>query len=237
MDDLEFRRRLYCDPNSQDQDIINAINTDNKRKDFSENLKTLDSHIAKALNVEVPENLAEQLILRQSLHSHQQTKKKSRVHLAMAASVAFAVGIGVSFINSSPAYSNVADYSLAHYHHEADNFSKQGRAQYSLASFNEDVSSLNVGFKEKLGKLISIDDCYFDGMDSIHMVFEGKYDNVTVFLVPKSTHLKFTEQFGDDSVIGITHQYHQGDVIIMGNKKEPLQQWQQKIDQTIEWSI
>lgn len=237
MDDLEFRRRLYSNPNSNDQDIIDTIEHDRSRKKFADELIALDVDIEAALKVDVPENLANQLILRQSLHSHQQTKKKSRIHLAMAASVAFIVGVAVSFLNASPAYTDVADYSLAHYYHEADNFNNLGNSQYTLASFNEDVNGMHVNFTEKLGRLVSLDDCFFDGMDSIHMVLEGKYDNITVFIIPKSTHLKFTDNFNDNNIKGITRQYKQGDIVIMGNKKESLVKWQKKIDETISWSI
>ena len=237
MDELEFRRRLYSDPNSSEQEIIDAINSDTKRKQFSDELKSFDNQISNAMNVDVPDNLAEKLILRQSLHSHQQTKKKSRIHLAMAASVAMFVGIGASFIMTSSVYTNVADYSLAHYHHEADKFSNTGSSDYTLASFNQSVTDLNVSFSDKLGKLISSDECYFDGMNSMHLVFEGLVDNVTIFIVPKNEHLKYQTSFNEGNIHGITHQYKGGDVIIMGNKNEPLEHWQQKINDTIKWSI
>lgn len=237
MDDLEFRRRMYADPNSKDPELNQAINSDAKRKEFSDELRAFDDKIASALKVDVPENMANQLILQQSLQAHQVTKRKSRIQLAMAASVAFAVGIAINFVNSSPVYQDISDYSLAHYHHEADHFDKKASATYTLASVNEEMANLQVGFAEKIGELISVDDCYFDGMDSIHLVFEGKYDNVTVFIIPKNEHLKFSESFQDKSVQGVTHQYSNGDVIIMGDKREPLQQWQQKIDHSIVWSI
>ncbi len=237
MDDLEFRRRLYAAPYDKQQDIQQALNEDDKRKDFCEQLKNFDAKIAAAMQIDVPENLANQLILRQSLNAHQVTKRKSRIHLSIAASVAFVVGVTVTFLNSSPAFTSVADYSLAHYHHEATNFPKQAKANFSLASINNEMTDLKVSFIEQVGKLIAIDGCFFDGMDSMHLVFEGEYDNVTVFIVPKSEHLSFTKNFSDDSVQGLTRQYPNGDVIIIGNKNEPLELWRDKLDNTIEWSI
>ncbi|MEW6996836.1 DUF3379 family protein [Colwelliaceae bacterium BS250] len=237
MDDLEFRRRLYGDPSDDSNDIKDAIAADSKRIKFADELKQFDQRIASALNVDIPENMAEQLILRQSLHSHQLTKRKSRVHLAIAASVAVIVGVAVNFVNFSPVFTSTADYSLAHYHHEADKFTNTAQAQFSLASINEEMNGLQVSFLEKIGKLISIDGCFFDSMDSMHLVFEGEYDNVTVFIIPKSEHLAFSKQFEDADVRGVATQYTNGEVIIIGNKKEALGQWQQKIDDTLEWSI
>ncbi|WP_189637837.1 DUF3379 family protein [Thalassotalea sp. HSM 43] len=237
MDELEFRRRLYSDPNSKDNELLNAIEADPSRKKFAKELKSLDDKIDSVLRVDVPEDLADRLILRQSLDSHSQRQRKSRWHLAVAASVAFIVGISVSYMAITPSHSSIADYSLAHYHHEAGNFAHSGDSKYTLTSFNKSVAGLDVSFTDKLGKLVSVDECFFDGMNSVHLVFEGLYDNVTVFIIPKNEHLAQSEQFADQSVKGISRQYSKGGVIIMGDVKEPLEQWQQKIDETIEWSI
>ncbi|WP_068547877.1 DUF3379 family protein [Thalassotalea crassostreae] len=237
MDDLEFRKRLFADPNNLDDDMQESVASDKQRQQLHKDLLSLDSDIHNAMNVEVPEGLADKLILGQSLRAHQVKKKKTRIQFALAASVALMVGIASNMMLFSPAYSNVSDYSLAHYHHEEGKFSNVGNANYSLASVNEEMSDLNVSFAKKLGKLISVDGCFFDSMNSIHMVFEGKYDNVTVFIVPKSEHLQFTEQFSDADIKGVTRQYEQGDVIIMGDKRESLDVWQQQLDSNIEWSI
>ncbi|MDG1733764.1 MAG: DUF3379 family protein [Thalassotalea sp.] len=237
MDELELRRRLYANPNDESDELAQALADDKNSKDFADELKRFDDKIASALNIDVPENLANKLILRQSLHSHQLTKRKSRIHLAMAASVAFIVGLGVTYINFSPAHTSVADYSLAHYHHEAESFPKVASANFSLASLNTQMEDLNVGFIEKVGRLISVDGCFFDGMSSMHLVFEGEYDNITVFIIPQAEHLAFNDKFSDDSVQGISKKYANGEVIIMGDKKESLDLWQEKIDSSIKWSI
>ncbi|TRX57390.1 DUF3379 family protein [Thalassomonas sp. M1454] len=237
MDELELRRRLYANPNDDSEELKQALADDKNSREFAKELKLFDEKIASALDVDVPENLANKLILRQSLHSHQVTKKKSRIHLAMAASVAFMVGLGVTYLNFSPAHTNIADYSLAHYHHEAGSFPKVANANYSLASINNEMENLNVSFIEKVGRLISVDGCFFDGMDSMHLVFEGEYDNITVFIIPQAEHLAFDDKFSDDTIQGISKKYPNGEVIIMGDKKEALDLWQEKIDSSIQWSI
>ncbi len=237
MDELELRRRLLADPNSDEQDLLDAIKEESHNQKLSDELKALDTRIANALDVNVPDNLANKLILKQSLHSHQQTKRRSKWHMAIAASVALVVGLGVSLVNLSPAHTNIVDYSIAHYHHEEGDFPKHAQAQISLASVNDKLGDLNVQFANAIGNLISIDDCYYDGMDSMHLVFEGKYDNITLFIIPKNEHLSFTEQFSEANIHGITKQYKNADVIIMGDKREQLNEWQQKVDSNIEFSI
>ncbi|WP_371377000.1 DUF3379 family protein [Thalassotalea aquiviva] len=237
MDDLEFRRRLFAAPNSKDAEIEAAKKDDRQRQALAQELKHIDQRIASALQVEVPDTLAQRLILKQSMAAHQQSKRRSKVHLAMAASVVLAVAIGVNFINSSPVYSSIADYSLAHYNHEKDNFSQIATINYSLATINRELADLKLQFSDLVGNLISIDDCYFDGLDSIHLVFEGKYDNITVFILPKSKHLRFSNHFTTEAVHGLASEHAFGHVIIMGDKREPLQQWQSSIEQNLQRSI
>ena len=88
MDDLQYRRRIYADPKCQDEDMLAAQQADPAKKEFAQELNQLDEKLKQAMKVPVPDGLCEKLILRQTLASHQQKKRKSRVHLALAASVA-----------------------------------------------------------------------------------------------------------------------------------------------------
>lgn len=237
MDELEFRRRLYADPKDNGADIKKSTADNPANARFYEEIQQLDSRIDSALNVDIPENLANNLILRQTLDSHRRESKQRRWHLAVAASVAFAVGLGVNYFNASPVYTSVADYSLAHYYHEDGKFDNRADGKLTLTSLNSKMQDVNARFSNDIGKIIAVKDCYFDGMDSVHLVLEGKYDNITVFVIPKVQHLASSKQFADNKVQGLTQEYPQGEVIILGDKRESLEQWQQKIDETIEWSI
>ena len=79
MDELELRRRLYADPNTSDKDVLDALESDPDAHAFSNELKTLDNDIEQALNIPVPENLAERLVLNKSLHAFQTQRKKSEI--------------------------------------------------------------------------------------------------------------------------------------------------------------
>ena len=93
MDDLQFRRSLYADPKSTDADILKAIQEDPSKQAFANDLDLFEQSLKSALDVEVPDDLANKLILRQTMADHTKQKKKYRVQLALAASVVFAVGI------------------------------------------------------------------------------------------------------------------------------------------------
>ncbi|WP_394174920.1 DUF3379 family protein [Thalassotalea litorea] len=237
MDELEFRRRLYADPTDNGSDIRKSIKENPANARFYAEMQQLNKRIDNALHVDVPENLRNNLILKQTMDSHRKQSSRKRWHLAVAASVAFMVGLGVNYFNASPVYTSVADYSLAHYYHEEGKFDHKADGSINLISLNDKMRDVNASFNGEIGKIVAVKDCYFDGMDSVHLVIEGKYDNITVFVIPKAQHLAQTQQFADSNIHGRSQEYQQGEVIILGDKREPLDIWQQKIDATIEWSI
>ena len=98
MDDLQVRRSILSDPKGRDDALNEAIKNDIAKQKFVQEIDALDDKIAQAMNIPVPDGLYDKLILRQTLASHQQQKSKTRVRLAMAASVAFVMGLTVNFM-------------------------------------------------------------------------------------------------------------------------------------------
>ena len=237
MDDLQFRRSIYADPSSTDQDVLAAKKADPAKQQFAEELVKLDQQIHRAMNIDVPDDLYNKLMLRQTLASHQQQKRKNRIQLAMAASVAFAVGLTVNFVQSSNAYTDLGDYALAHVNHEAHLFSNNSNAQITLASLNKEMSPYHASFSQSLGKLISAGECNFGGIKVLHLVYKGKTQPVTVFVVPPNDGLNFDANFSNGDLHGEAQQFKNANIVVVGDKDEPLQQWQQKIDKNITWSI
>ncbi len=241
MDDLQFRRGIYADPHNNDDtftdEMLAQINADPAKQQFSQDIKQLDDKISQAMNVEVPEDLANKLILRQTLVSHQQQKRKSRIHLALAASIAFAFGLTLNFMQFSSAYSSLGDYALAHVYHEDNYFDNNSETTISLASLNQKMASFDGSFLSSLGQLISADYCRFDSMKSLHLVFQGKTDIVTVFIVPHNEDLTFDANFSDNQLTGRSQHFKKANIIVVADKSESLQDWQNAINDNIQWSI
>ena len=237
MDDLEFRRALFADPQSKDPALQAAKNVTPARQKISQEMDKLDHQIAVALNVDVPDDLSDRLILRQSLVSHQQNKRKSRIHLALAASIALVVGLSVNTLLFSTAHTNLGDYALAHTYHEAEYFSNSDQANVTLASLNEKMASFNGSFTSTMGEILFADYCRFDGMKSLHLVFKGNNSPVNVYVVPENEQLKFSANFSDQQLQGQSMSFAGRNIIIVGDKSEPLRQWQQNISDNVQWSI
>ncbi len=236
MDDLEFRRALFADPTSNDPALQKAKNSSPARQKVSQEMDKLDQQIASALNVDVPDDLCDRLILRQTLASHQQNKRKTRIHLALAASVALVIGLSVNVLMFSNAYTNIADYALAHTYHEADHFSNEEQTLVSLASLNDKMASFDGSFSQDMGELLFADYCRFDGMKSLHLVYRGLSQPVNVYIVPDSEHLQFSANFSDKNLKGQTIKFNGKNIIVVGDKSEPLKQWQETISNNVQWS-
>jgi len=237
MDDLHFRKSIYADPQTSDDAIIEAMNADPAKKKFAQDIDKLDDKIAQALQIPVPDELYNKLILRQTMAIHQQQKKKTRVHLALAASVAFAMGLTFNFMQVSNAYTNMGDYALAHVNHEAQYFSNNDEAKVTLASLNQKMAAFNGSFEQKLGELIAANYCRFDGMKSLHLVFQGESSPVTVFIIPQSDELEFKANFAENQLKGKSIKYKDANIIVVGDKKESLRKWQENIEKNVRWSI
>ena len=237
MDDLKFRRSIYADPSSQASDIIAAQNADPAKKLLAKELCQFDEKLKQAMKVPVPEDLCHKLLLRQTLASHQQEKRKSRFHLALAASVAIVAGLVVNYLQFSSSHSNVGDYALAHVYHEQSFFSNDDSTRVSLTSLNKKMTTFSGSFSETMGELIWADYCRFDGMKSLHLVFKGVTDTVTVFVIPKKEHLAFTDTFSGGKLRGQSLGFEHANILVVADKNESLEQWQRTINDNISWSI
>lgn len=237
MDELQFRRRLYEDPNAQDAEIVAARKDNPAREQFAKDIEALDRDIAEALRVPVPEELSDKLILRQAMASHQHDKRKNRVHFALAASVAIAFGVLFNFLQFSSAYTNIGDYALAHVYHEEGVFSNDGEAKVTLASLNKKMTSFNGVFASQIGELMSADYCRFDGIKSLHLVFKGETAPVNVFVVPERTEVSFTSAFEDNRYHGSSMRMGDNHVIVVGEKNEEVQKWRDNLSNSTQWSI
>ena len=237
MDDLQFRRSILADPKYRDEAINASIKNDPAKHKFAQEIDSLDNKIAQAMNIPVPEDLVNKLILRQTLASHQQQKRKTRVRLAMAASVTFVIGLTANFMMFSNTYKNLADYAIAHVNHEAPYFSNNDKATVTLASLNEKMTAFKGSFDSTFGTLIFADYCRFDGNKSLHLVFQGQSSPVNIFILPDDKDIEFVADFEDAKLQGSSTHFNHSNIVVVGDKNEPIKQWQERVNKNITWSI
>lgn len=182
MDELEFRRTLYADPHCTDEKVLAAIADDPKKQEFCDELKQLDKDMHLASQIKVPDDLAHKLILRQTLESHRSSKVRNRIQLAMAASIAFVVGVSFTMWQQHNLL-NIADQAIAHVYKEGS-YALDAQNDISLQQVNAKLAQFGGELTEEVGHIYYANFCDFENVRSLHMVMQGKNGKVSVFVIP-----------------------------------------------------
>lgn len=234
MDELNFRRRLYADPNDSAQEISNACASDPAKARFKSEIQQLDEQIKNVLEVPVPDNLAERIFLGQSLAIQRAEKKKHRVHLAIAAGFAFAIGISLQLGGVSPRFDSISDHALAHMTEEMTHIPSS--ADYTLGQLNAKLASFGGHIDAPIAPIKFANFCDFDGTRSLHLVLAGTQGDVTVFVVPSDAKLAIRKHFSSLDFNGETIVAQSANVVIITKKdNENLGDWSNKINKAIKW--
>lgn len=235
MDDLEFRRAIYADPQCSDESVLEAARQDPAKQVFWNELKALDSKISQASKVELPDGLAQKLLLKQAVQQQHIQRKRTKVHLALAASIAFAFGISVTMLQQQSPL-DLGEHALAHIYNEGDGYALQVDGDVGLSQVNAKLVSLGAQFSDKIGRIYYANFCNFDGLRSFHMVMEGEQGKITVFVVPNDENHKSVEQFSDGKMYGETIETQKARFIIVGEQGEGLEGFKSKLKDTVTFS-
>lgn len=234
MDELEFRRRIMSDPKQRDAELLDAMKTNDANSKFADDIFDLDAQISKAMNVDVPEDLVDRILFNQSSSMESNVIKPDFVKrsMAMAASVAFVVGLLVGQVNwgnvvVSPAQASLADTAIQHVLEEKpfiDNLDEQ----VSVAQINAKMSP----FEHHLGHnfpyhVYYLNHCGFGNSNALHMVFQGEKGKVTLFLTNKTS--QKVEDFTQQGMSGVIEPIGNTSLILVGDKGEDVAKISEKI--------
>ena len=234
MDDLEFRRTIYSDPKSNDLELKNAAAADPARQDFWDELKLLEAKLEKASKVEVPEGLANRLILRQSMQDFRQKKTKSRIRFALAASIAFVCGVSFTLWQQQNTV-NLSENALAHVYEEGSH-ALDADENLSIEQVNLKLANYGGQFTQALGHIYYANFCDFDNVKSLHLVMQGENGKVSVFLIPHKGEYSSEQDFYDDKLHGQSVEYGKASLIMLGDKGKSFEQLKSKISKSLTFS-
>ena len=174
MDDLQFRRQAYGDPNNQSDDFLQHMASHPDDAKLVKELKALDTQLTQALNIAVPDDLAEKLLLRQQLNQHRQSQKRTRYLMAMAASIAFIVGVSFSMLRFTPI--DLSEHALAHVYHETKALQIEQDIGFNDVNFKlASMSGLQQSkFIQQPGRVFYTAYCDFQGVKSLHLVMQDE---------------------------------------------------------------
>jgi hypothetical protein len=234
MDELEFRRTLYADPNSTDEKVLAAIADDPKKQAFYKELKQLDKNMHQASQVKVPDNLVHKLILRQTMQSQKSNKVRNRIQLAMAASVAFVVGVSFTMWQQN----NLLDLSkqaIAHVHYEGG-YALDAQENISLQQVNAKLAKFGGEFSEDIGRVYYANFCDFENVRSLHMVVEGQNGKVSVFIVPHNDDYQSEGSSHDTKYTSQATDLKRASIIVVGEEGANISNMKEQLNTKIHFS-
>lgn len=243
MDDLEFRTRAFSNPLDDQEDFRAAANSSPERRLLLGELTTLEHELEQTLisSVPIPSGL------RHKLHKHARPASplRSRRFMALAASLVVATGLGLNlFLQPGPSAQDLAlhDELIEHLYQEAPNYEGQGNTSETLeweaieavirqAGVNikspGDITAMHITF----AKL-----CGLAGTHGAHLVTMGEHGPVSFIFVkatPVSTGLKLRDDRFQGRIVPVTD----GNMAVIGEKNESLEQYERLLRENLEWSI
>lgn len=243
MDEIEFRRRAYTNPFDADADFVDAVESNSEYKSWLQELQAFDAQITDIANeIPIPEGLAERIKYRQKKEPGSMNLSPRR-YLAIAASVIIAVGATVSLTlyNSRPTAEDIAfgDVVLQHLYAEAAFLDSNFDVNFQQANQVMEVIGAKFDDNTTIRNLIIkfANDCLVIPLnESVHFIVEGSNGPVTFIIInnnPVSTEFNLDDGRFSGKVIPIEN----GNLVIVGEKDEPLERFRNLINENVEWVI
>ncbi|MGL5303917.1 MAG: DUF3379 family protein [Aeromonas sp.] len=261
MDELEFRRTAMIQPHDQQPDFLKAATANPTHRHYLDEMQQFDRALTDAMQVPVPSGLAERILLRQAIQAAAHPQAKIPVppplsanndaiplppqtpwrHIAMAASVAFLLGISTRWI-TLPAHNpndvSLADVAMAHVYGESDLLNASSRS-VNLRNINLKMAKYGATLSEMDGLKVSyVSHCAFYQGPALHMVIQGEMGPINLFLVPKHVPLTLQQaNFDDGSLKGEIVPLKGANLILIGKLTEPLTPVASKVQSQLQWDI
>ena len=249
MDELEFRRHTIAQPNELDKELQEFANSSADRQQFLNESKAFDKQLDNALEIPVPDNLAERIILNTSLKEKARTDeleqednvisarswfKFDRVHLALAASFVIAVS-AFMFSEEQSINQTAGEHALAHVYHEIYALNKT--QPISIQTVNEKLALLGGQISDLPGKVTYVTFCDFQGERGLHLVFESDFGPMTVFIVPSDNQIFEigSDDFNDSRYAGHINRGKQADTVLIASLGSPVDMYNERISGAIRW--
>lgn len=245
MNEQQFLERAHANPHDDSAEFLQALAGNPKRQQLVNDLKRFDEALSVSLSaVSAPASLRQALLDIPEGMLHPDTEVSAandsfwRRNAAIAATLAFFIGVA-ALIFEQPA-NPMADMVFSHLYSEIDFLDDD--SPVSL----QDVNSMMVSWvgtdfassdemkrlQINLGK-----DCWVDfanGVQGFHLIMKGDVGPVTVMVIPNSP-LAEDVSISDDRFEGIIHPTRGGNLVVVGEKEESIQQFSNVLAANINW--
>ena len=238
----DYREAITADPSESFEGGAGHAAACETCSAYRAEMRALDETIAKALAIDVPELKIPDLppIGEDDNVVNLPFKKPSRIStpawLGIAASFAIAAIIGVQFTgNGSAGDQLLAAEVLAHLDHEPWALEVTD-VSVSDAQFRRVVNAEIGTMDRDVGLVSYAQSCIINGRTIPHLVIQGKDGPVTLLLMPDEMVSSAVELSGE-SVNGVILPHGDGSIAIIAEREEGIQEIEQRVVDSVEWSI
>jgi hypothetical protein len=239
----DYREAIAADPSESFEDGAAHVAACESCSAYRAEMRALDDKIARALAIDVPElqipdlppigeddeNVVNLPFRRVSIIS-------TPAWIGIAASFALAAIIGMQFVGNGPANDQqLAAQVLAHLDHEP------GALLVTNVSVSDEqfarVINPAVGTMDRgVGLVTYARTCIINGMSIPHLVIQGAHGPVTLLLMPNEMVSSPVSLLGE-GVNGVILPVGNGSIAIIGERDERIQDLEQRVMDSVEWSI
>ena len=197
MNCIDIHRKLTAEPNSQDEAVMAHIEQCPACANFLNSIQNFDESLSAAVNVDIPDGLAERILLKQSF-TQQRQQRTNRFNLYAVASSLLIV-LGVSF--NIPKIASLLDNSLSleeiainHVIDERDHLTENRNVQ--LAKLNTVLQPFNIKLNKSIGQVNYAGACPIRNSRGVHLVLQKNNSVATLLVMPgeyvteRKTHTK-----------------------------------------------
>ena len=255
MDKIEFRKRVYANPGAPDDEVVEAARNNPEYQMILDEARELDSQINDVVgDIPVPAGLKDKLlslpVQDAASGNTQQAANDSDYfqYFAIAASLILAVGVTFSLtFNRGPSSSEIVfgNEVLEHLYLEVTDIDSIGSGQDSnvmaLAAVNNAMSGAGTQLVRadfvpqspiRFAKPCNI----LPAFQSAHLIIEGSQGAVSVIVINNSP-VSVEYQIRDERFAGVVVPMGEGNMILVGEQDEDLEDYKDLFADNVEWAI
>lgn len=236
MDDLEFRRKAIIDPQDQSQIFLQKARQSKENLHFVEDQLDFQYTLTKTLQIDVPENLSNRIILNRRLSEHKKNRQHQHLYrytAGFAATLALVLA-AMLFLpkNDNP---QQLTYQIINHLYE-DTHALNVKMDVPKNSIDTILASYGGKLSSPIGHVTFLGHCIIGKNTGIHLVLQASQGFVTVIILPTET-LQYEQPIADNQYKGIIYPGHKGSIAIIAESLEPVTDVRERIDHSLKWLI
>jgi len=211
--------------------------------DFKAEMQVLDQRIARALAIDVPPLELPELppIAAEgdakvvNLPFRHRRKVSMPTWLGIAASFALAAVVATQYLSGGSGYPSLADEIIAHLDHEpmALHVTTEAVSERTLDDVvRSDVATLSAN----VGLVTYARNCVINGKTIPHLVIQGEKGPITLLLLPDEQ-IDMAVQLDGEGIHGVILPLGKGSIAIIGDREERIGEIEQRVIDSVTWSI